>query len=78
MSGRVKESRALTVVVFPEWGGSAATIIDAPRSIATQKSAATRESMLPAAISSVIDIGIGGSQLQPHQLVGLFSARMSR
>jgi hypothetical protein len=78
VSGRVKESSALTVVVLPEFGGSAATIIDAPRSIATQKSAATRESMFPAAMSSVIDIGVGGSQCQPHQLVGLFRARMTR
>ncbi len=70
----MKESRALTVVVLPECGGSAATMREAPRSIATQKSAATRESMFPAAISSVIDIGTGGSQFQPHQLVGLFSA----
>jgi hypothetical protein len=34
--------------------------------------------MLPAAISSVIDIGIGGSQFHPHQLVGRFSARMPK
>jgi hypothetical protein len=33
--------------------------------------------MFPASISSTMDIGTGGSQCQPHQLVGLLSARIT-
>jgi hypothetical protein len=46
--------------------------------MAIQNMAAIRSSRLPASISSTTDIGTGGCQCQPHQLVGLFSALMSR
>ena len=67
----------MRVVVLPEDGGSAAMMIDAPRSIPIQNMAAMPGDMFPAARISVIDIGVGGSQCHPHQLVGWLSARIT-
>ncbi len=60
----------MRVAVLPAEGGSAATMSDAPRSIASQNIAARRDGMLPASSMSTMDSGTGGSQCQPHQLTG--------
>ncbi len=61
----------MSVVVLPEWGCSAAMRIDPCASRTIPQSAAVRASMLRASRISVIDIGIGGSQFQPHQPTGM-------
>jgi hypothetical protein len=66
-----KSRSAVSVVVFPEWGCSAAMSSDPCDASVIPHSAAVRASMLPASSSCVIDIGTGGSQFQPHQPIGM-------
>ncbi len=58
-SGRVNASSAVRIVVFPAPGGSAARMIEAPRSIPSHSSAVTRGVIVPARMISVIDIASG-------------------
>ena len=58
-SGGAKASSAVRIVVLPAPGGSAARIIGAPRSIASERIAATRTGIVSARRICVIDIASG-------------------
>ncbi len=55
----VNASSAVRIVVLPAPGGSAARMIERPRSIASQSIAATRGGIVPARKICVIESGSG-------------------
>ena len=58
-SGFVKASSAVRIVVLPAPGGSAAKMIERPRSITSQKMAPRRGGKVPARMICVIESACG-------------------
>src|SRR5437588_2830600 len=59
--------RAVSVVVLPAIGGSAATSTEARRDSIAHRRAISSVSALPDSIICIMERGTGGCQCQPHQ-----------